>query len=79
VLAAEAFVLRFDNRLLIVNLGREVRLDVVPEPLLAPPPNRKWELLWSSESPDYGGTGTPPVTESGWCLPAQAAVLLATT
>ncbi len=79
VLAAEAFVLRFDNRLLIVNLGAEVRLDVVPEPLLAPPANRKWELLWSSESPNYGGTGTPPVIEKGWCLPAHAAVLLAAT
>lgn len=77
VLAAEAFVLRFDNRLLIVNLGREVHLDVVPEPLLAPPGKRNWELLWSSESPDYGGTGTPPIeTESGWSLPAEAAVLL---
>ncbi|HEX3071944.1 MAG TPA: alpha-amylase family glycosyl hydrolase, partial [Thermoanaerobaculia bacterium] len=79
VLAAEAFVLRFDHRLLIINLGREVRLDVVPEPLLAPPPKQRWELLWSSESPDYGGTGTPPLIEDGWCLPAHAAVLLAAT
>jgi maltooligosyltrehalose trehalohydrolase len=80
VLAPEAFVLRFDNHLLIVNLGREVRLDVVPEPLLAPPAMRKWTLLWSSESPDYGGTGTSAIeTENGWHLPAQAAVLLAAT
>jgi len=80
VVADEAFVLRFDDRLLIVNLGREVHLDVVPEPLLAPPAKRKWELLWSSESPDYGGTGTPQVeTTCGWCLPAQAAVLLTAT
>ncbi|HXH93858.1 MAG TPA: malto-oligosyltrehalose trehalohydrolase [Thermoanaerobaculia bacterium] len=80
VLAEEAFVLRFDNRLLIVNLGREVHLDVVPEPLLAPPTKQKWELLWSSESPDYGGTGTPAIEIGGrWCLSAQAAVLLAAT
>ncbi len=77
LLAAEAFVLRFDNRLLIVNLGREVHLDVVPEPLLAPPAKRNWELLWSSESPDYGGTETPPVeTDGRWCLPAQAAIVM---
>jgi maltooligosyltrehalose trehalohydrolase len=80
VLAAEAFLLRFDNRLLIVNLGHEVRLDVVPEPLLAPPAKQKWELLWSSESPDYGGTGTSQVeTDGRWCIPAQAAVLLGAT
>jgi maltooligosyltrehalose trehalohydrolase len=79
VLAEEAFVLRFDNHLLIVNLGRDVRLDVVPEPLLAPPAKQTWTLLWSSESPDYGGTGTPPVIENGWCIPAQAAVLLGAT
>ncbi len=80
VLAAEAFVLRFDNRLLIVNLGPELHLDVVPEPLLAPPAKLNWELLWSSESQDYGGAGTPPIeTQNGWCLPAQAAVLLAAT
>jgi len=80
VLAEEAFVLRFDNRLLIINLGREVHLDVVPEPLLAPPAKQKWELLWSSESPDYGGTGTPAIEIGGrWCVPAQAAVLLAAT
>ncbi|MDP9359850.1 MAG: malto-oligosyltrehalose trehalohydrolase [Acidobacteriota bacterium] len=77
VIAAEAFVLRYDERLLIVNLGRELHLDVVPEPLLAPPAKRRWELLWSSESPDYGGTGTPPIeTEEGWRIPSEVAVVL---
>jgi maltooligosyltrehalose trehalohydrolase len=77
VLGEEAFVLRFDGHLLIVNLGRDVHLDVIPEPLLAPPAKRNWELLWSSESPDYGGTGTPPVESDGkWCVPAQAAILM---
>jgi hypothetical protein len=41
VLGDEAFVLRFfgrdgDDRLLLVNLGRDLRLDPVPELLLAP-------------------------------------------
>lgn len=77
VLGEEAFVLRFDGHLLIVNLGREVHLDVVPEPLLAPPAKQTWEVLWSSESPDYGGTGTPPVESDGrWCVPAQAGIVM---
>ncbi len=42
VLAPEAFLLRFfgekgDDRLLLVNLGRDLHLDPAPEPLLAPP------------------------------------------
>jgi len=80
VIAAEAFVLRFDERLLIVNLGRELHIEVVPEPLLAPPAKRRWELLWSSESTDYGGSGTPPIeTEGMWRLPGQAAIVLKAT
>ena len=42
VLGPEAFVLRFfgengSDRLLLVNLGRDLDLDSAPEPLLAPP------------------------------------------
>ncbi len=49
VLAHEAFVLRYfgdggDDRLLIVNFGRELELSPVPEPLLAPPHERAWKL-----------------------------------
>jgi len=48
VVGTEAFVLRFfgancDDRLLIVNLGRELNLTPAPEPLLAPPANR-WKI-----------------------------------
>lgn len=82
VLAPEAFVLRFfgDNghdRLLLVNLGRDLHLDLAPEPLLAPPADLEWTTLWSSEHPRYGGTGTPPLdTEENWRIPGYAAVLL---
>ena len=75
VLAPEAFVLRFfgdggDDRLLLVNLGRDLHLDPAPEPLLAPPANRLWDVLWSSEDPRYGGGGTaPPDTEDNWRIP----------
>ena len=33
--------------------------EPAPEPLLAPPAGRAWQLLWSSEDPRYGGDGTP--------------------
>jgi maltooligosyltrehalose trehalohydrolase len=84
VLAEEAFVIRFfaaddeaSDRLLIVNLGRDVVLSPAPEPLLAPPPGGAWKALWSSEDPKYGGCGTPPLAaDSAWRLPGHAAVLL---
>ena len=82
VLAPEAFVVRFfgaegDDRLLVVNLGRDVHLFPSPEPLLAPPPGHRWTLLWSSEDPRYGGAGTPaPETDDGWRIPGHAALVL---
>jgi maltooligosyltrehalose trehalohydrolase len=83
VLTAHAFVLRWfdsqgeDDRLLIVNLGRETHFTPAPEPLLAPPSEQHWELLWSSESPVYDGFGTPPLeTREGWRIPGECAIAL---
>jgi maltooligosyltrehalose trehalohydrolase len=82
VLAAEAFVLRYfgessDDRLLLVNFGRDLRLDPAPEPLLAPPAGRLWQMQWSSEDPRYGGCGTaPPDGPDNWRVPGQAAVVM---
>jgi maltooligosyltrehalose trehalohydrolase len=82
VLAPQAFVLRFfaedgDDRLLVVNLGRDLHLEVAPEPLLAPPAGKRWQVQWSTESPRYGGVSTPPLdSEDGWHLPGEAAVVL---
>ncbi|HEV7920708.1 MAG TPA: alpha-amylase family glycosyl hydrolase [Thermoanaerobaculia bacterium] len=82
VLSGAAFVLRFfledgADRLLLLNLGCDHRLAVAPEPLLASPAGREWKLQWSSESPEYGGEGTPPVEEEGrWFLPGECAVVL---
>ena len=82
VLTHQTFVLRFfgeagDDRLLLVNLDRELHLDPAPEPLLAPPADSTWTTLWSSESPRYGGASTPPLdTEENWRIPGYAAVLL---
>ncbi len=82
VLGPEAFVLRFfgahgDDRLLLVNLGLDLNLTPLPEPLLAPVEGREWSLLWSSEEPRYGGCGTPKVEqEDGWRMLGHAAVVL---
>jgi maltooligosyltrehalose trehalohydrolase len=83
VLGPEILLLRWfgadgDDRLLFVNLGRDSDLDPGPEPLLAPPTGRSWQLLWSSEAPDYGGRGTvPPRTEAGgWHIAGHSALLM---
>jgi maltooligosyltrehalose trehalohydrolase len=83
VLAAEAFALRWlgessaEDRLLLVNLGGDLAVPAIPEPLVAPPEGARWRLAWSSEDPAYGGSGTPPVdSEEGWRIPGHAAVLL---
>ena len=77
----DAFVLRFfgqdgDDRLLVVNLGADLDYDPAPEPLLASPTGRRWQLLWSSDAPRYGGAGiVNPCREEGWKLPGESAVL----
>jgi maltooligosyltrehalose trehalohydrolase len=82
VLASNAFALRFfgeeaGDRLLVVNFGRDLHLNPAPEPLLAPPENMLWEILWSSEHPDYSGLGTAPLDEEdNWHIPGRAAVAL---
>jgi maltooligosyltrehalose trehalohydrolase len=82
VLSHDAFVLRFfglegDDRLVLVNLQRDLHLDPAPEPLLAPPAGMRWELLWSSEDYAYGGLGTPePDGELNWRLPGESAIVM---
>jgi maltooligosyltrehalose trehalohydrolase len=83
VLTDQAFVVRFfapdgADRLLVVNLARDLHFDPAPEPLLAPPADRRWRLSWSSDDVAYGGLGTfPPDSQDGWRLPGEATVLLA--
>jgi maltooligosyltrehalose trehalohydrolase len=83
VLAPEAFVLRYfmtepgSERLLCVNFGPDLVAGAFAEPLVAPPDGFRWRVRWSSEQPEYGGTGTPEVVgEHGWNLPGQSAIVL---
>jgi len=83
VLGPEAFVLRYfggddGDRLVIVNLGRQLEGEPAPEPLLAPPDGGSWRECFNSEDVRYGGSGAPPLEiEQGFGLPAECALVLA--
>ncbi len=83
VIGPRGFILRFfgedgSDRLLVVNLGHDLPLEIAPEPLLAPP-GGGWTRRWHSEDPRYGGRGAGPIeSEVGtWRIPAESATLLA--
>ena len=83
VIAPQAFVLRYfveagQDRLLVVNLGADSDLRHAPEPLLAAPENKQWQVLWSSEDVKYGGSGyVNPDSEQGWRIQGESATVLA--
>jgi maltooligosyltrehalose trehalohydrolase len=83
VLGPEAFAVRFlgeglGDRLILVNLGRDLYPSPNSEPLLAPPAGMQWSSLWFSEHPRYGGSGVPPYEpEQPWILPGHCAMVLA--
>ena len=81
-LGPATFLLRYlepapETRLLVVNFDRDLNFDSVSQPLIAPPEGMRWEVLWSSEEPRYGGGGTPPLeTPDGWRIPGEAVFVL---
>lgn len=83
VLSDRAFLLRYfdadhGDRLLVFNLGLDLHLDPAPEPLLAPPADRSWKTLWSSEEAKYGGDGVVAAdTAKNWRVAGYSALLLA--
>jgi maltooligosyltrehalose trehalohydrolase len=89
VIGPHAFALRYfgeaGDRLLLVNLGLDLHLRVLPEPLLAPPQDSKWNVILSTESPRFGGSGVAPLETpaqdwrlpiANWHLPGRCAVVL---
>ena len=65
------------DRILLVNLGPDLNLTPLPEPLLAPPAGCTWETQWSSERLAYGGSGEPQLqSEPSLRMPAESAALL---
>jgi maltooligosyltrehalose trehalohydrolase len=84
VLSDRAFLLRFfaetalEDRLLIVNLGRDLHRTSIPEPLLAPPPGTDWTIRLSSEDPKYGGSGIAPTwLDEQWNIAGECAMVFA--
>jgi maltooligosyltrehalose trehalohydrolase len=64
-------------RLLVVNLGDDVDLPEIAEPLLGTE-GGGWEMIFSSEDQKYGGTGSPNFEDTdGWHMAARSAVFLA--
>jgi maltooligosyltrehalose trehalohydrolase len=43
---------------------------------MVPPVEMQWTLLWSTEDPRYGGTGTGLLDTRSWYLPGHAAMVL---
>jgi maltooligosyltrehalose trehalohydrolase len=82
VLGPASFVLRYfskenDDRLLVINLGERQVLQPASEPLLAPPLGCRWETLWTSDSPRYGGAGAAlTAAVEQWVLPDESTVAL---
>ncbi|HTM76671.1 MAG TPA: DUF3459 domain-containing protein, partial [Devosia sp.] len=83
VLSEQALLLRYltedgDDRLLFINLGRDRHMNIIPEPLVAPPQGRHWQAVWSSEHPAYGGSGRYAADMNRfWILPGNSALLFA--
>ncbi len=84
VLSPSAFVLRSfgpgaagDDRLIVVNLGPDLPMPRMSEPLLAPPEGRRWIDVLATEDARYGGTGAPALAGTGsWQLQGEAARVL---
>jgi maltooligosyltrehalose trehalohydrolase len=84
-LSDQAFVVRYfgveraggEDRLLLVNLGRDLEPASLAEPLVAPPLDMRWRTAWSTDDPRYGGRGVRgPRGGRDLYLPGDAAVLL---
>lgn len=65
-----------DDRLILCNFESDYSMGSIPEPLYAPPSNKKWRLLFSSQNPLYGGFGNPEVKETEWILAGHTALIL---
>ncbi|WDR05888.1 alpha-amylase family glycosyl hydrolase [Devosia rhodophyticola] len=82
VIGDAALVVRYimpdpsQERLLLLNLGRDLNIGVLAEPLLAPPDGLQWRVNWSSEHPDYDGAGRRQIDPAKfWVLPGDCALV----
>ncbi len=88
VINADCLLIRWHNpqdeqgeldRLLLVNLGRDCHWSPSAEPLVAPAIHTHWQIKFSSEDPEYGGSGTALLNTTNWHIPGHSAILLTPT
>ena len=61
-----------------MNLGNDLPVRSLADPLLAPPVDSQWLVIWSSEDLAYGGGGRRAIDfQKRWTLGADTALLLA--
>jgi maltooligosyltrehalose trehalohydrolase len=81
VLNDNAFVIRFlkkeNGRLLIVNFGKAIFCSPASQPLFAPYKDYHWDVVFSTESLEYGGDGFPEIESvDGWYIPPECTLVL---
>jgi len=83
VLGDDSFLIRYFGKengdlMILINFGPDYDFNPAPEPLLVAGQGLDWEGIWSSESPEYGGEGTPPINDPFWKIPGHSALVLKT-
>lgn len=82
VLNDACFILRYfgekgDDRLILVNFGKDIFAKSIAEPLIAPSKKGEWKLIWSSENLNYGGKGiSNPIQNGDWHIIGHCLLLL---
>jgi maltooligosyltrehalose trehalohydrolase len=77
LLDEQTVALRWENRLLLLNLGVDRDMRPASEPLLAPRDGQRWKLLFSSEASVFGGRGAFASDGTGpWRVQGRCATLL---
>jgi maltooligosyltrehalose trehalohydrolase len=65
--------------LVVLNAGPDRDVAAVSEPLIAPPAQRSWTPLFSSEHPRYGGQGRMAWVPGHWPAPGHSLLVLQAT
>jgi maltooligosyltrehalose trehalohydrolase len=73
------YTLQAEGRLIIFNYGKSFFFSPASESMLSPYKNKKWEMLISTEDPEYGGNGIAQVESvEGWYIPAECTIVFIT-
>jgi maltooligosyltrehalose trehalohydrolase len=82
ILSPDCLAIRYfddakQDRLVIVNFGQKLNYSPIVAPLLAPPADCQWELMWNSNLQKYDGPGTATAeSDVGWSVESESTVVL---